>query len=151
MSTVEVILLESIRKLGSLGKKVKVKGGFARNYLIPSGKAVPATAANEAEFEARRQELEQTVKAEIAAAEARVEQLNDTVVSIAAKAGDEGKLFGSVGTRNIAEAITALGIKVEKKEVILPQDTIRNIGEYEILLQLHSEVSTRVKLVVVAE
>jgi large subunit ribosomal protein L9 len=147
----EVILLESIGKLGQLGDKVSVKGGFGRNYLIPQGKAVPATEDNIARFEERRAELEKAEAEKLAAAQARAEKLNDLEISVVAKAGDEGKLFGSIGTRDIAEAITEAGIEVEKSEVRLPAGVIRTIGEFDVALQLHPEVIANMKLTVVAE
>ncbi|GGB88398.1 50S ribosomal protein L9 [Marinobacterium zhoushanense] len=147
----EVILLESIGKLGKLGDKVAVKGGFGRNYLIPQGKAVPATGDNVARFEERRAELEKAAADKLTAAQARADQLNDLELSVVAKAGDEGKLFGSIGTRDIADAITGSGIEVEKSEVRLPAGVIRTIGEFDIAVQLHPEVSAHLKLIVVAE
>ena len=147
----EVILLENIGKLGKLGDKVSVKGGFGRNYLVPQGKAVPATAANVTAFEARRAELEQAAADKMAAAQARADQLNDLELSVVAKAGDEGKLFGSIGTRDIAEAISEAGIAVDKSEVRLPEGVIRTIGEFDVAIQLHPEVSANIKLIVVSE
>jgi large subunit ribosomal protein L9 len=147
----EVILLEKVGKLGGLGDKVNVKAGFGRNYLIPYGKAVPANAANVAEFEARRAELEKAAADKLSAAEARAEQLNEFAVTITSKAGDEGKLFGSIGVRDIADAITAAGIEVSKSEVRLPEGPIREVGEYDVAVQLHSDVTTAIKLTVVAE
>ena len=147
----EVILLEKVGKLGSLGDKVAVKAGYGRNFLIPFGKAVPANDANIAEFEARRAELEKAAAEKLAQAEARAAQLNEKSVTIVSKAGDEGKLFGSIGVRDIADAITAAGIEVAKSEVRLPQGSLRNVGEFEITLQLHSEVNATIKLLVVAE
>jgi len=147
----EVILLEKVGKLGSLGDKVSVRAGYGRNFLIPFGKAVPANDANIAEFEARRAELEKAAAEKLAQANARAEQLNDKSVTIVSKAGDEGKLFGSIGVRDIADAVTASGIEVAKSEVRLPQGSIRNIGEFDITLQLHSEVNATIKLVVVSE
>lgn len=147
----EVILLESIGKLGKLGDKVSVKGGFGRNYLVPQGKAVPATGDNVARFEERRAELEKAAADKLATAQARAEQLNDLELSVVAKAGDEGKLFGSIGTRDIADAITGAGIEVEKSEVRLPAGVIRAIGEFDIAVQLHPEVTAHLKLIVVAE
>ncbi len=147
----EVILLEKIGKLGSLGDKVNVKAGFGRNYLIPQGKAVSATAANVARFEERRAELEAAAAEALAAATARGEALEGKEVTITATAGDEGKLFGSIGARDIAEAITAAGAEVEKSEVRLPNGVLRNIGEYEIVVQLHAEVSATVNLKIAAE
>lgn len=147
----EVILLEKVGKLGKLGDKVNVKAGFGRNYLVPQGKAVPATAANVASFEARRAELEKAAAEALAAAQARGSKLEGLEVSIVSKAGDEGKLFGSIGTRDIADAITATGVEVEKSEVRLPEGALRHIGEFEVDVQLHSDVTATIKLVVVAE
>ena len=147
----EVILLEKIGKLGNLGDKVAVKAGFGRNYLVPQGKAVPATAANVEKFEARRAELEAAAAEKLAAAQARAEALEGLNVSIVSKAGDEGKLFGSIGTKDIADAITAAGAEVEKSEVRLPEGALRHTGEFEVAIQLHPEVTATVKLTVVAE
>ena len=148
----EVILLENISNLGALGDKVNVKAGFGRNYLVPQGKAVPATASNIAEFEARRAELEAAAAATLAAAEARAEAINALgLISIAANAGEEGKLFGSVGTRDIAEAITAAGCEVDKSEVRLPQGALRDLGEYEIAIQVHGDVFAAVAVAVIPE
>lgn len=147
----EVILLEKIGKLGSLGDKVTVKSGFGRNYLLPQGKAVPATADNVAKFEERRAELEAAAAEKLANAKARAEALEGKEVTITAKCGEEGKLFGSVGTADIAEAITAAGLDVCKSEVRLPEGTLRNIGQFDVDLQLHPEVTTTVKLAIVGE
>lgn len=147
----EVILLEKTRNLGDLGDKVNVKPGYGRNYLIPQGKAVPATKANVETFEQRRAELEKVANENLAAAEARKEQLADLTVTMPAKAGDEGKLFGSIGTRDIADAISAAGVAIEKKEVRLPEGAIRNVGDYEIDLQLHTDVIASIKVAIVAE
>lgn len=148
----QVILLDKIKNLGDLGAVVEVRAGYGRNFLIPQGKALPATKENLAVVEERRAELQQQAEEALAAAQARVEQLAEAQVTIGAKAGDEGKLFGSVGTRDIADAITAqTGVKVEKAEVKLPNGALRNIGEFEIDLQLHAEVNTTVKVIVVAE
>ncbi|WP_067865342.1 50S ribosomal protein L9 [Neptuniibacter marinus] len=147
----EVILLEKIGKLGNLGDKVSVKSGFGRNYLVPQGKAVPATTANVAKFEERRAELEAAAAEKLAAATARAEVLNALQVTIASKCGDEGKLFGSIGTRDIADAIIAAGAEVDKSEVRLPEGALRAIGEYEIAIQLHAEVTAIVNLAVVGE
>ena len=147
----EVILLERIKNLGSLGAKVNVKPGYGRNFLIPQGKAVPATEKNVAEFEARRAELEARAGAALADAQARAERIGALAVVIAAKAGDEGKLFGSVGTRDIADAITKLGEAVDKSEVRLPNGALRSTGDFDIDLQLHGEVTVAVKVTVVAE
>ncbi len=148
----DVILLEKVGRLGGIGDKVAVKAGFGRNFLIPQGKAVPATATNIEEFEARRAELEAAAAEKVAEARDRAEKLHglDTV-TIAANAGDEGKLFGSIGTKDIADAITAAGVEVSKAEVRLPEGTLRDVGEYEIDIQLHSDVTQAIKLVVIPE
>ena len=145
----EVILLEKVGKLGSIGDKVAVKAGFGRNYLIPHGKALSATAANVAEFEVRRAELEAVEAETKKAAEVRAEQLIDLEVTITSSAGEEGKLFGSIGTRDIADAVTAAGVAIEKSEVRLPEGALRNVGEYSVDIQLHSEVTKVIKLIVV--
>ncbi|NOE53715.1 50S ribosomal protein L9 [Vibrio cholerae] len=148
----QVILLDKIGNLGSLGDTVNVKSGYARNFLIPQGKAVMATKANVAMFESRRAELEAKVAEQLAAAQTRADQVNALeAVVIASKAGDEGKLFGSIGTRDIADAITAAGVKVSKSEVRLPEGALRNVGSYEVSVQLHSEVFATAKVQVVAE
>lgn len=148
----DVILLEKVGKLGGIGDKVKVKAGFGRNYLIPKGKAVFATAQNVEEFEQRRAELEAAAAELKAAAEARGAKLTALAgISITAQAGDEGKLFGSVGTRDIAEALTTAGVEVSKSEVKLPEGALRELGEYSIDIQLHAEVSETITLTVVAE
>ncbi|AAF93542.1 TPA: 50S ribosomal protein L9 [Vibrio cholerae] len=148
----QVILLDKIGNLGSLGDTVNVKSGYARNFLIPQGKAVMATKANVAMFESRRAELEAKVAEQLAAAQTRADQVNALeAVVIASKAGDEGKLFGSIGTRDIADAITAAGVKVSKSEVRLPEGALRNVGAYEVSVQLHSEVFATAKVQVVAE
>ncbi|MEN8131893.1 MAG: 50S ribosomal protein L9 [Pseudomonadota bacterium] len=147
----EVILLDQVENLGSLGDKVQVKPGYARNYLIPQGKAKYATAQNIIEFEAMRAELERAAAEGMAMAQTRHERLEGLEVSVTAKAGSEGKLFGSVGTADIAEVITAAGVEVEKREVRLPSGPLRQTGEYEIELHLHSEVNVSIKLTVLAE
>ena len=146
----EVILLEKIANLGNLGDKVAVKAGYARNFLLPFGKATPATADNVAAFEARRAELEKIAAEKKAEAEARADKLADLTVTIAANAGEEGKLFGSIGTRDIADAVTAAGVAIEKSEVRLPDGALRTVGEFDIDVQLHTDVDATVKLVVVA-
>lgn len=148
----EVILLENVRNLGRLGDQVDVRSGYGRNFLIPLGKAVPANEANTKAFEARRAELEAKANAEQTAAQVRADKFADLVVTITAKAGDEGKLFGSIGTRDIAAAVNAvIDVALEKGEVSMPDGTIRSIGEYEYTITLHSEVTTTVKVVVVTE
>ena len=148
----DIILLDKIANLGGLGDQVNVKSGYARNFLFPQGKAVPATKENVEKFEARRAELEAKIADELKAAEARVEKLNELgEVTIAAPAGEEGKLFGSVGTQDIADAITAAGVEVAKAEVKLPTGTLRETGEYDIDLQLHSDVMATAKVVIIAQ
>lgn len=147
----EVILLEKIHRLGELGDKVTVRPGYGRNFLIPNRKAVPATAANVARFEEQRAELERAQTDILAAAKARAEQLTGLEVVIAAKAGAEGKLFGSVGTQDIAEAIVASGASAEKREVRLPDGPLREIGEYAIEVHLHADINVEIKVKVVPE
>lgn len=147
----QVILLERVGKLGDLGDEISVKSGYGRNFLIPFGKAVPATKDNVAQFELRRAELEAAAAAKKAAAEERASKLNEMTVTISTTAGDEGKLFGSIGTRDIADAITAAGAEVSKSEVRLPEGVIREVGEFEIAIQLHNDVTATVKLAVIAE
>lgn len=147
----QVILLERIANLGNLGEVVKVKSGFGRNFLIPQGKAKPATKDNIAEVEQRRAELEAVFAAQLAAAQQRAEQLNGLAVTLAAKAGDEGKLFGSIGTRDIAEAIVKAGVEVQKSEVLLPNGPLRNTGEYDVAVRVHADVEATIKLAIVAE
>ena len=147
----DIILLEKVVNLGALGDKVRVKSGYGRNYLMPFGKAVPATKDNIANFEARRAELEQAAAEHKAQAEARAASLADLKLTVTAVAGEEGKLFGSIGTRDIAEAISATGVEVAKSEVRLPYGAIRQTGEYDIDLQVHSDVTVTIKLVVAAE
>ena len=148
----QVILLDKIAHLGKVGDQVNVKSGFARNYLIPQGKAVMATKANIEHVEARRAELEEKAAQALAAAvdrAARLEALGS--VTIASKAGDEGRLFGSIGTRDIADAITAKGVEVAKSEVRLPNGLIRTLGEHEVTFQFHGEVFSHLNVVIVAE
>ena len=148
----DVILLENISKLGNLGDTVKVKAGFGRNFLIPQGKAVYATAENVAAFEARRAELEAAAATQLSSAEQRAEAINALqLITISAQAGEEGKLFGSVGTRDISEAVTALGCEVDKSEVRLPDGALRELGEYEIAIQVHGDVTAMVNISVVPE
>ena len=144
----QVILLEKVGKLGDLGDQVNVKSGYGRNFLIPLGKAVPASAGNVADFEARRAELEAVAAEKVAAAQARADKLAGVVVTMESNAGEEGKLFGSIGTRDIADAISATGNEVAKSEVKMPEGVIRELGEYDISVQLHSDVTTVVKVVV---
>ena len=147
----EIILLEKISNLGAMGEKVNVKPGFGRNYLIPQGKAAPATAENIAEYEARRADLEKTAAEALTAAEARRDALLDKVITIASKAGEEGKLFGSIGTADIASVISEQLIAVERNELRLPDGAFRTIGEHDVQIQLHTDVNVAVKLVIEAE
>jgi large subunit ribosomal protein L9 len=148
---VEVILLEKIQNLGNLGDQVKVKAGYGRNYLIPNGKAVSATTANIEKFEARRAELEATQAAQFEQAQARAEQLNQVSITIARKTGAEGKLFGSIGTVDICEAVQQTGVELAKHEVRLPDGPFRNIGEFIVAIHLHADVEATIKLTVDAE
>ena len=146
-----VILLEKIGNLGDLGDEVSVKPGFARNYLLPQGKAVTADDENRTVFEGRRAELEASANEKLAQANTRAEKLVDKELSIAVKSGEEGRLYGSVGTQNIADALTAEGIPVERSEIRMPEGVIRVLGEYEIAIQLHTDVTAQIKVVVVPE
>jgi large subunit ribosomal protein L9 len=146
----EIILLEKIANLGNLGDKVNVKAGYGRNYLLPQRKATAATAANVAAFEVRRAELEKAAAEKVACAQSRAAQLAELEVTITATAGDEGKLFGSIGTHDIADALTASGVEVAKSEVRLPNGTIRQTGEYDVAVHLHSDVEATVRVIVVA-
>lgn len=145
-----VILLEKVGKLGTIGDQVSVKSGYGRNFLLPQGKAISATTTNIAEFETRRVELEAAASEKKSAAEARAALLAELEVVIEATAGDEGKLFGSLGARDLATAITAAGVEVSKAEVKLPEGTLRDLGEYEVDVQVHSDVTQAVKVSVVA-
>lgn len=147
-----IVLLDKIANLGGLGDKVTVKSGYARNFLFPQGKAVPATKINVEKFEQRRAELEAASADKLIAAQARADKLSALEnVTIAAPAGDEGKLFGSVGTRDIAQAITDAGVEVSKAEVKLPDGTLRELGEFDIDIQVHADVMANVKLTIIAE
>ena len=147
----KLILLQKVVNLGGLGDKVDVKPGYGRNFLVPYGKAVPATAANVAAFEAKRAEYEAKADAVLAAAQARLAGLEGAEVTITANASTEGKLFGSVGARDIAEAFTAAGHKLEKSEVIMSDGAIRRTGEFEVTVHLHADVETKVKVIVAPE
>ena len=146
-----IILLERIVNLGDLGDEVAVKSGFARNFLIPKGKAVRASKDNRAVFEARRAELERVAQERMGAAQGRAAKLEGVIVTISAKAGDEGKLYGSVGTHDIAEALIAQGADVTKSEIRMPAGVIRVVGEYSIDVHLHTDVNVAVKVIVVPE
>jgi len=147
----KLILLQKVVNLGGLGDKVDVKPGYGRNFLVPYGKAVPATAANVAAFEAKRAEYEAKADAVLAAAQARLAGMEGAEVTITANASTEGKLFGSVGARDIAEAFTAAGHKLEKSEVIMGEGAIRRTGEFEVTVHLHADVETKVKVIVAPE
>ncbi len=147
----EVILFEKIDRLGGIGDLVNVKAGFARNFLLPQGKAKMATEANKAEIESRRAEFEKLAAETLAAAEKRSKQIEVLEIKIAAKSGTEGKLFGSIGNIDIATALTEAGVEVEKREVRLPDGPIRQAGEYEVTLHLHSEVNAIVKVSIIGE
>ena len=148
----EVILLDKIGRLGGLGDKVKVRNGYARNYLLPLKKAVLATKENLAKFEAERAQYEAKIAAELKAAQDRASKLAEVAtLEIAAQAGDEGKLFGSVGTRDIAEAATEAGVEVHKSEVRLPDGVLRSVGQYDIEIQVHPDVKVKVVVSIVPE
>lgn len=148
----QVILLDKVARLGSLGDQVKVKAGYSRNFLVPQGKAVPATKKNVEFFEARRLELEAKLADVLAAAQARAAQLTELgTVTLSSKAGDEGKLFGSIGTRDIADAVTAAGVAIAKSEVRLPNGVLRTLGDHEVSFQLHSDLFATLNVLVVAE
>ena len=147
----EVILLEKVENLGSLGDRVRVRSGYGRNFLLPYGKAKPATPENIKYFEERAEELARAAAEALQAAEQRAEQLSGLTVTLRAKAGDEGKLFGSVGTADIADAVSRAGVEVHRSEVRLPNGPLRNCGEFDVELHLHTDVDAKVKVVVVAE
>ena len=147
----EVILLERVENLGTIGDKVNVKAGYGRNFLVPQGKATIATAENIAIFEARRAELEAKLAEEIAGAQVRADKLEGLVLTITAKAGVEGKLFGSLGTVDIADAATAAGVEIQRSEVRLPDGPLRNTGEHELEIHLHSDLNITIKVNVIGE
>lgn len=144
----KLILLEKIQNLGDLGDKVKVKPGYGRNYLMPQGKAVPATEKNIAHFEARRAELEQAAQERKLAAQGRSGALAGAVVTFSVNASEEGKLYGSIGPREIAEALAELGHEVSKSEVIMGDGPIRNTGEFDVSLHLHADIETQIKVII---
>ncbi|WP_201553982.1 50S ribosomal protein L9 [Psychrobacter sp. 72-O-c] len=147
----QVILLQRIVNLGKLGETVDVKPGYGRNFLIPHGKALPATAVNIEKFEARRAELEAEEAVELNAAQERADALTDVNVIMRAKSGDEGKLFGSIGTRDIAEALTNSGLEVDRSEVKLPEGALRQVGEYNVDIQLHHDVIASILVTILSE
>ncbi len=147
----QLILLEKVQNLGGLGDKVNVKPGYGRNYLLPTGKAVPATAENLAAFEARKAELEQAENEKLAAAQARKDALADYTVEVTANVSPEGRLYGSIGARELAEHLTEKGYAVAKSEVIMSEGPIRVPGEYDIPLQLHADVESTIKVIIIGE
>jgi large subunit ribosomal protein L9 len=147
----EVILLQKVANLGNIGDKVKVKPGYGRNFLLPSGRAALATAANLKKFEERRSELEKLAADSLSGAQSRAKQLEGFKLTLQAKAGTEGKLFGSVGTSDIAEALTKAGIAIERAEVRLPGGPIRLIGEHHVKLHLHTDVEIDLPVAIIAE
>jgi large subunit ribosomal protein L9 len=144
----ELILLEKVTNLGDLGDKVKVKPGYGRNYLVPAGRAIPATAENIAEFEIRRAELEKAALQKLSTAEERCAALQGFEIVLTANTGEEGKLYGSIGPREIADAVTEKGIMLEKAEVIMGEGPIRYTGEHNVLVHLHADVETEIKVIV---
>ena len=147
----QLILLQNVTNLGKLGDKVNVKPGYGRNFLVPQGKATPATAANLAEFEAKRAEYEAKAKAQLDGAEGRKAALEGVEVTLTANASTEGKLYGSISPRDIAEALTKHGHKVEKSEVVLGEGPLRRTGEHEVVVHLHADINATVKVIVVGE
>jgi len=147
----DIILLQKVANLGNIGDRVKVKSGFGRNYLLPAGKATLATPDNIKRFEARRAELEKAAREHFASAEQRAEQLKEFKLVIPSKAGTEGKLFGSIGTADIAEAATKAGIKIERSEVRLPNGALRTVGDHSVVLHLHADVDIPLAVTIVAE
>jgi large subunit ribosomal protein L9 len=146
----EIILLQKVDNVGGIGDLVRVKSGYARNYLIPQGKATLATAENKAKFELRRAELEAKAAAELAAAQARAKKLEGLVIKLEMQAGTEGKLFGSVGTVDIAEAIGKQGMEIERSEIRLREGPLRSVGEHKVDLHLHTDVNVEVTVVIEA-
>lgn len=147
----QLILLQKVTNLGNLGDKVNVKPGYGRNFLVPQGKAVPATASNLADFETRRAEYEAKAKSQLDGAEGRKAQLEGAAVTVHANAATEGKLYGSVTPRDIAEALSKAGFPVNKSEVIMGEGPIRRTGEYDVLIHLHADVEVTVKVTVAGE
>ncbi len=147
----DVILLQKVANLGGIGDRVKVRPGFARNFLLPQGKATMATPANVAKFEARRAELERVAQEDLYKAQQRAERMQEFKLHMTAKAGTEGKLFGSIGTADIAEAATAAGFEVARSEVRLPNGPIRVVGEHAVTLHLHADVNVALPVTIVAE
>ena len=147
----QVILLQRVVNLGKLGETVDVKAGYGRNYLIPQGKALPANEVNIAKFEARRAELEAVEAKELAEAKSRADALSDVNVIMRAKVGDEGKLFGSIGARDIADALTKSGLPVDRSEVKMPEGSFRQVGEYKVVIQLHHDITADILVTILSE
>jgi large subunit ribosomal protein L9 len=147
----EVILLQKVANLGNIGDRVKVRSGYGRNYLLPQGKATVATPDNVARFEARRVELERAAREQLVSAEDRAQALREFKLTIAAKAGTEGKLFGSIGTSDIAEAVVRAGFKLQRSEVRLPSGPLRSVGEHVVSLHLHADIDVPLTVTIVAE
>jgi large subunit ribosomal protein L9 len=147
----DVILLDKVANLGNLGDRVKVRSGYARNFLLPKGKATLATTANVARFEARRAELEKAANDSLAAAQGRAAKFEGFKLTITAKAGSEGKLFGSIGTADIAEAATKAGQQLERSEVRLPNGPLRTVGEHVVGVHLHTDINIDLPIVIAAE
>jgi large subunit ribosomal protein L9 len=147
----ELILLQKVKNLGNLGDRVTVRPGYGRNFLVPQGKATAATAENIAQFEQRRAEYEARANQQLSGAEGRKAQLEGASVTLKAHASPEGKLFGSVGPRDVAEAFTEAGIALDKSEVIMSEGPLRNIGEFDVLVHLHADVETTVKVIIASE
>jgi large subunit ribosomal protein L9 len=147
----QVILLEKVYSLGDLGEQVSVRNGYARNYLIPYSKAVPANKETIAQFEAKRAELENLAQEKLAAAQARADTLSQLVLTIPVKAAEEGRLYGSVGLQEIVHAASEAGCPLEKSEIRLPEGALRQLGEHQVTVQLHSDVLVMLKIDIVAE
>ena len=147
----DVILLQKVANLGNIGDRVKVRSGYGRNFLLPKGKATLATPDNVARFEARRSELERVAREELSSAAERATAMHELKLTIPAKAGTEGKLFGSIGTSDIAEHVSRLGFKLERSEVRLPNGALRSVGEYQVGLHLHTDIDVPITVTIVAE
>ena len=147
----DVILLQKVANLGNIGDRVKVRSGYGRNFLLPGGKATLATPDNVKRFEARREELEKLAREHLSSAAERAEGMKDFKLTITAKAGTEGKLFGSIGTSDVAEAATKAGFKVERSEVRMPNGQLRTVGEHSVGLHLHADVDVPLTVLIVAE
>jgi large subunit ribosomal protein L9 len=147
----DVILLQKVANLGNIGDRVKVRSGYGRNFLLPGGKATVATPDNVKRFEARREELEKLAREQLSGAEERAAAMKDFKLTITAKAGTEGKLFGSIGTSDVAEAATKAGFKVERSEVRMPNGPLRTVGEHSVGLHLHADIDVPLTVLIVAE